>query len=673
MDTKLKSFKLKHSKIFRAVIFILCVMCFTAFLAQTAFLIKQGNTGYLKGDLNDLLTWQSHSKDEIVAREFKYKLDDLIELIDNMDEADGYYYQNLENKILNQEGGTYFISDDENYFTNLNGEVKSGRTVNLRYELPSKEEFMENYKFFFFDGERLLQNVNNTQTNEQFLSDIRKMHDDDIYVGIGFDRKYVDALQTQDYNIVESRNLIYLMGLTLALCLILFIYLVYSTGESSEGIKLYGIDRMWTEIQLLIICTLLGLGMLPFERMVYYEGSFIGNGQDIFEHAFYIAPIIAIWSIISALGLWFVLSLVRLIKAKQLIKNFISYKILKKFFDMIKDLWCASKLQKKIIIMGILILVCIFSVIFIPFAVILILLSMYLLFKWSNDLDQIIKGADEVKNGNLDFKINLKKVNMNSEFCELADLIDGISELSNEAVKNELKNHRMKTELISNVSHDLKTPLTSIINYIDLLKKEELENEKAKEYLDILEKKADRLKVLTEDLFEAAKAASGAMPVNMGSVELLSLINQGLGEMDEKIKASNLEFIVNAQSDKYFVFADGGLLWRVLENLLNNIFKYAMKGSRVYIDVCEKGGKPDGGGSMVVLCIKNISANPLNIPPQELMERFKRGDESRNTEGSGLGLAIAKDLVRLQGGFLDLKVDGDLFKVKIMLQKDVKH
>lgn len=219
-----------------------------------------------------------------------------------------------------------------------------------------------------------------------------------------------------------------------------------------------------------------------------------------------------------------------------------------------------------------------------------------------------------------------------------------------------------------------------MVSYIDLLKTEGLDSPNAPEYLDILDQKTERLRKLTEDLFEAAKASSGAMPVNMETVDLLSLINQSMGEMNDRIEASSLDFILNAEKDKYYVSADGQLLYRVVENLLGNVLKYAQDGSRVYIDIKEpqvRTGGPAAGKSentqegghkgMVVLEIKNISKQQLNVSPDELMERFKRGDDSRSTEGSGLGLAIAKDLVKLMNGWFEIKIDGDLFKTRVML------
>ncbi|MDR0851067.1 MAG: HAMP domain-containing histidine kinase, partial [Clostridiales Family XIII bacterium] len=259
-----------------------------------------------------------------------------------------------------------------------------------------------------------------------------------------------------------------------------------------------------------------------------------------------------------------------------------------------------------------------------------------------------------------------------SEFDDLARKINEIGAASDLAIQSELKNQRLKTDLISNVSHDLKTPLTSIITYTDLLKKEGLRSKNAEEYLDVIDEKGKRLQKLTEDLFDAAKASSGAITVQKEKVDLLALINQEIAEMNEGLTSAGLELIVDAPEEHYYVTADSQLLWRVVDNLLSNVRKYAQPGSRVYIDLKEHQYRRAAGGQtpvgMTLLEIKNISAAKLNIPADELMERFKRGDASRTTEGSGLGLAIAKDLIRLQGGWFDVSVDGDLFKTVTMLE-----
>lgn len=323
----------------------------------------------------------------------------------------------------------------------------------------------------------------------------------------------------------------------------------------------------------------------------------------------------------------------------------------------------------------------------------------------------IRSGVSEVKSGNLAHRIPVETDRRGNvgELGRLAADINEISQASNLAVQNELKNQRMKTELISNVSHDLKTPLTSMVSYIDLMKQEGLDSPHAPEYLEILDEKTQRLKVLTENLFEAAKASSGAIPVHMETIDLGSLVSQSLGEMSERLTAQKLDIIVEnhcAQGPDAAgmqdaeggvlsagprVMADGQLLWRVIENLLGNVSKYALPGSRVYLDISSvnrKAGSATGttasagcstsagtasagaaANGFVLLEVKNISRDRLNISADELMERFKRGDESRNTEGSGLGLAIARDLTKLMDGVFEITVDGDLFKASVLLKQ----
>jgi signal transduction histidine kinase len=288
--------------------------------------------------------------------------------------------------------------------------------------------------------------------------------------------------------------------------------------------------------------------------------------------------------------------------------------------------------------------------------------------KYVRKYDAIKQGVEEVRNGNLSYQIPVPEGD-HSELDDIARNINQISEAVNITVQNELKNQRMKAELISNVSHDLKTPLTSMVTYIDLLKQEGLDSPRAMEYLDVLDNKTNRLRQLTEDLFEAAKAASGAMPVRLEKVELISLINQGLGELNEGINESGLEFILNNPKEKYYVWADGQLMWRVMENILGNVLKYAQPDTRVYMDVREEVGGEGTDPDMVIFEVKNISRQSLNIDAEELMERFKRGDEARSSDGSGLGLSIAKDLVKLQKGVFEVKIDGDLFKSIVVLNR----
>ncbi|HFQ7765321.1 TPA: histidine kinase dimerization/phospho-acceptor domain-containing protein [Clostridioides difficile] len=275
-------------------------------------------------------------------------------------------------------------------------------------------------------------------------------------------------------------------------------------------------------------------------------------------------------------------------------------------------------------------------------------------------LSYVIEGTERIKKGELDYKI---KITGNDNFTFLAENINNIGEGLDRAIEEQVKSERMKSDLITNVSHDLKTPLTSIINYVDLIKKEEsIQPEYINDYINVLESKSKRLKLLIEDLFEASRVSSGNIELQISKIDLVQLLRQSIGELEEKLSKNNLYLKLNVPNDKVYIWADGRRMYRVFENLLSNIAKYSLEETRVYIDVYDY-------GENVKVTMKNISSYELNFDPSEIMERFKRADESRNTEGSGLGLAIARDLVDLQGGKFYIEIDGDLFKANLEFQK----
>lgn len=275
-----------------------------------------------------------------------------------------------------------------------------------------------------------------------------------------------------------------------------------------------------------------------------------------------------------------------------------------------------------------------------------------------NDYLLLLDALKKVANGNFNFTIEQDLGIFNSQRDALAKLKDGFEK----AVGEEVKSQRMKTELISNVSHDLKTPLTSIISYVDLLKKEEITEEERKEYIDTIDRNSQRLKNLISDLFDISKANSGNVSLHLQEVELISLINQVLFECQEKIEAAGLNFKINCSKDKILLKLDSSKTYRIFENLIINITKYALPGTRVYLDMVEDERK-------VSVIIKNISASEITIDAGEITERFVQGDKSRNTEGSGLGLAIVKSFTQLQNGEFHVEVDGDLFKAIVEFNK----
>lgn len=394
----------------------------------------------------------------------------------------------------------------------------------------------------------------------------------------------------------------------------------------------------------------------------------------------YIVSIIAKFIAITLLTIW-IIYFKNLDKKKDLITNSITYNVCRFFINIIKNI---IKYKNKLPLVKRLILVELIIVIIAG----LIFMFLYTTEYWYNPvfmliaisgyitlslviitgiilnkvdyLDKIIKGTKEIKNGNINHKIEVKGKDTLAIF---AQDINNLSEGLENAIDEKFRSERMKAELITNVSHDLKTPLTSIINYVDLIKKEEnIEPEYLKDYINVLDNKSKRLKVLIEDLFEASKASSGNIELNIEKLDLNQLLRQSIGENEEKISKANLDLKVNLPKEQIYINCDGKRMYRVFENLLINISKYSLHNTRVYIDMKLEEEK-------AYISFKNISAYELNFEADEIIERFKRGDLARNTEGSGLGLAIARDLVELQGGDFDIQIDGDLFKVNVVFNK----
>ncbi len=272
-------------------------------------------------------------------------------------------------------------------------------------------------------------------------------------------------------------------------------------------------------------------------------------------------------------------------------------------------------------------------------------------------LRKLQKAAKEIAAGNLDYRAELSA--MPSALRDHGENLNNIGAGLQAALAEKIKSEHMKAELITNVSHDIKTPLTSIVNYVDLLKKEGLDSENAPEYLSVLERQSGKLKKLTEDLIEASKATTGCITVNAEELDINVLLAQACGEYEDKLSQHNLTPVMTLTEENPLIFADGGLVWRVFDNLFNNICKYSQKGTRVYLKTELKDEK-------IHITFSNISAAQLDISSDELMERFVRGDVSRNTEGSGLGLSISRSLTELQNGSFDIKIDGDLFKVEMI-------
>lgn len=434
---------------------------------------------------------------------------------------------------------------------------------------------------------------------------------------------------------VLNESIAFLIGFILS-----FIYLMIVIGRTSfkdKDIHFHVIDKLYNDLNVAIVVCLLSMWFVMI--------------VEVFREI-YLLLTVPIFIIVLLL----ILSLVKHIKNKTILSHTLIYQILKKVFLAIKHVFDSGSLAVKtvLLVIGYPIVV---AATFFMFPI-TIGLAAWLALKKVKSFNRIKEGVEQIKNGDLQHRIEMDG---KGEFSQLAENINRITEGLNKSVDSEIKSERLKTELITNVSHDIRTPLTSIITYVDLLKIEN-DPEKIVEYIDVLDQKSKRLKHLTDDLFEAAKASSGSMPVQLERIDIISLLTQGIGEMDEKIEASALDVKLAHPTEKVYVKADGKLLWRAIENLFSNIFKYALPASRVYIDV-------ENVGTEILVTFKNISAYELNISVDELMERFTRGDESRSSQGSGLGLSIAESLIHIQHGKFLVHVDGDLFKAMIYLPK----
>ena len=453
------------------------------------------------------------------------------------------------------------------------------------------------------------------------------------------------------------------------LWLIGMVWLTVTAGRrpEDEEIHLNGFDRWYTEIA---AGTVIGIWLAG----TIISGTLIANSSLGYSHV--VVTVIVICLICGTYTMaWFLigyLSLVRRIKAGTLWKNSLIRKVLKwigkcsgKLADFVRAFSRNTAEKIKVLLVGgaflflqFLIIGCIFggAEVFLLALMAVDVAAMIFVIRKADGLDLIMDGLKKISDGELQYKIKIDTLTGKQKV--MAEYINNIGSGLDAAVENSLKKERMQTELITNVSHDLKTPLTSIINYVDLMKRENPTDPKIQEYLRILDEKSQRLKVLTEDVVEASKASTGNIKLEMNDIDFVEMVQQVIGEFEEKFQEKNLTMMVHFTDEPSIIYADGQRMWRVLENVFGNVVKYAMEGTRVYAEISNRNKK-------VTFSLKNISAQPLNISADELTERFIRGDVARNTEGSGLGLSIAKSLTELQGGEFKLYLDGDLFKVMI--------
>lgn len=497
----------------------------------------------------------------------------------------------------------------------------------------------------------------------------------DFVFAVSVDTKFsvADSMADEAENYETYSKLMFLMlaGAIFGsvLWLIGMVWLTVTAGRKpkDEEIHLNGFDRWYTEIA---AGTVIGIWLAG----TIISGTLIANSSLGYSHV--VVTVIVICLICGTYTMaWFLigyLSLVRRIKAGTLWKNSLIRKVLKwigkcsgKLADFARVFSRNTAEKIKVLLVGgaflflqFLIIGCVFSGagVFLLALMAVDVAVMIFAIRKADGLDLIMDGLKKISDGELQYKI--KTDTLTGKQKVMAEYINNIGSGLDAAVENSLKKERMQTELITNVSHDLKTPLTSIINYVDLMKRENPTDPKIQEYLRILDEKSQRLKVLTEDVVEASKASTGNIKLEMNDIDFVEMVQQVIGEFEEKFQEKNLTMMVHFTDEPSIIYADGQRMWRVLENVFGNVVKYAMEGTRVYAEISNRNKK-------VTFSLKNISAQPLNISADELTERFIRGDVARNTEGSGLGLSIAKSLTELQGGEFKLYLDGDLFKVMI--------
>ncbi|MCI9071605.1 MAG: HAMP domain-containing histidine kinase [Lachnospiraceae bacterium] len=588
----------------------------------------------------------------------------------------------------------FFIStttrDGQEYYTNME-ESFAGLTDSEKTDYFRR---LGKYVVYFPDAMRLESNANITE-EEMFdnVSDYEYAFPKNtkLWIGVNTDfpiRQDQFFLAQDTYNNIIPHIWIILIffGIFSLLWLGIGGYVSYTTGRPKEGDAFptpYIFDRIPTElVMMLLLLTLLGLWQL-FELIygnVYSSVFYRSNRATIQQLAVakqYMLIMCGGFGLLSSLAaclFWY--SLVRRLRYGNLWKSSILYRmsrgIGKGLNRMLENPNAVIRTLMPYNIFLLANLLCVLAMyelreapgwlMLLPLLCIVLLdggVGIYI-FRRSAERSEIISGISRIRGGDISYVLDSEQLHGDNK--ELAASVNNMGDGIRKAVATSMKDERMQADLITNVSHDIKTPLTSIINYVNLLKREKITQEPASGYITVLDAKAQRLKQLTDDLLEASKISSGNITLDYSRLDLTELVRQSVGEFSEKLEEKKLQILVTEPSGPAYIYADSRRMWRVVENLFNNICKYAMEGTRVYVDL----EKAEG---MVTVSVKNISETSLNFSPDELTERFVRGDVSRSSEGSGLGLSIARNLTELQKGEFRIVLDGDLFKVILRFQE----
>lgn len=578
---------------------------------------------------------------------------------------DRYFLIIYQNKALTNVELTNTTNTIENIISYIKNN-ENAKNVNIIYgEIQSESDIIQQV------GIQYLENLTEsyyTRENNKIEYKVAETKDFQIY------SSYVEEFKDNSQaavinNLIEilspfEKSSYFIIPVISILIVLILVYLIISIGheKGKKEIVLNDFDKIPLEIILIVAII---IGSIPFVAILG-----INENYKAITSLF-----ITLYLVVFVLCLIILNTIIKRIKSKTLLSSSIIGRILlwiskclEKAYNKLKEvgdtLTYSTNITLKVlgylgftVALGIFILL-VFNNIFMAAILETVLLVgfIYKNIKTLKNFSQIENKLKEMYEGNNRNTLNEQEFGI--EFHNTVKYINDISNGFENAIQDRMKSERLKAELITNVSHDIKTPLTSIINYVDLLKQENVQNEKVKEYIGILDNKSQRLKKLTEDLVEASKVSTGNVSLNFEKINVVELIKQSLGEFEDKFKKRGLEAIIDYNENEIYINADSRYMYRIIENLFSNISKYALENSRVYVDIKKTQNN-------VIIEMKNISKDRLNISADELMQRFVRGDKSRTTEGSGLGISIAQNLTELQNGQFRLKLDGDLFKVEL--------
>lgn len=603
------------------------------------------------------------------GEELRMTMEDLaLDILQHLSEYYTIYYNYIENE------------------TNLNFriEYRSGDGSVKEYtNVPDKtlEEIKNTGKYLFIPGNtiRMETNLAIVPQNVATLLEIWNPYENDKnYMVISVDTNYPQkdsySIEASEYKEARRNFIIGMVGVVLGIlgCAGTIVMLALMSGHTTDGsqeIRLFPIDEIHTELCLLL--------WAAATAVFIYIGRYVGirlfslfAPEEQWNYWNKMIKLVILYGSITLCGF----DMLRRYKARALWTNSLAKRALEASRDYVGRVSYAVGMGfcyimflgfNAAMLWGLIFLFFYrgerwsYQIMFYVFLALYVGLDAWiyhLLFKKAVQRDLLDMAIGTISKGDTSYQIDTG--HLTGKERDMGDHLNNISSGLDSALQEQVKSERLKADLITNVSHDIKTPLTSIINYVDLLKRENIQEPKIAAYLEVLDQKSQRLKTLTEDLVEASKASSGNVKLDIMDIDLVELVQQTNGEFEERFAMRRLDLVSDIPDEVLMIQADGRRLWRVLENLYTNAVKYAMEHSRVYVDVLEEGGQ-------AVFTIKNVSESPLNISPDELTERFVRGDVSRATEGSGLGLSIAKSLTQLLGGEFQLIIDGDLFKARI--------